>query len=517
MGRHPSLTASDVFKTWRAGGRKALASLPDGIVLRCDRIDANAYGDIADILLRLHGPRRWSWGDPQGVTRPGRSLARALAAVGRDALCLPVILRHHRTQAAKLLRAGRTSAAWHTDRRPLYLRMDHLFDLAAGGSVAHTAGVINTLRSLVGDVTVLSTDRVAMVEPDAHFHVLAPRYRMGRNVPTIPLLTYNRQVMQWWKRHRFEPGFVYGRYSLANYAGPLIARAERVPYVCEYNGSSIWVARNWTDRPLRFESLLALIEDANLFTADLVVAVSEASRDELLSRGVPAGRIIVNPNGVDPDLYSPDREGRPLRARLGVAEDESVIGFIGTFGKWHGTPVLAEAFGRLVGASPPLRSRVRLLLVGDGVEMPLVREILDRHGVADRAILAGLVPQAEAPVYLAACDILASPHVPNPDGTPFFGSPTKLFEYMAMGRAIVASDLDQISQVLTHGRTAWMVPPSDAAALSEGLRTLVDDAGLRRSLGAAARAVCIERHSWRHHTQRILDALRERAGGEVPA
>ncbi|MFQ5654682.1 MAG: glycosyltransferase, partial [Planctomycetota bacterium] len=109
--------------------------------------------------------------------------------------------------------------------------------------------------------------------------------------------------------------------------------------------------------------------------------------------------------------------------------------------------------------------------------------------------------------YLAACDILASPHVDNPDGTTFFGSPTKLFEYMAMGRAIVASDLAQIGEVLEHRRSAWLVPPGDPAALAEGIGALLEDPGLRRRLGREARELAVERHTWRTHTRRIIERL----------
>lgn len=388
------------------------------------------------------------------------------------------------------------------------MRMDHIFDLAAGGSLAHTAGVINALRSLTSNVAVLSTDHISTVPRDESFQVITPQYRTGRNVPSIPLLNYSTQVVDWWQSRRFPIGFVYGRYSLGNYAAPMIAHAENVPYVCEYNGSSIWIARNWSGRPLRFERLLRLVEDANLFSADLVVAVSDASRDELVSRGLPAERVLVNPNGVDPEVYRPNRNGRHIRKLLGIGEDEVVIGFIGTFGQWHGTDVLADAFGRLLATTPGSRSRLRLLMIGDGHLMPRVREILAQGGVTDRAFLPGLVPQAEAPDYLAACDILASPHVPNPDGTPFFGSPTKLFEYMATESAIVASNLDQIGKILQHGRSAWLVPPANAGALADGLRTVVDDAVLRRSLGAAARRECLEHYTWQRHTERILDTLR---------
>jgi glycosyltransferase involved in cell wall biosynthesis len=186
------------------------------------------------------------------------------------------------------------------------------------------------------------------------------------------------------------------------------------------------------------------------------------------------------------------------------------VGFIGTFGPWHGAEVLAEAFGRLMALDADLRRDVRLLMIGDGVRMPDVRRALARHAIDDVAVLAGLVPQAEGPRYLAACDILASPHVPNPDGTPFFGSPTKLFEYMAMGKGIVASDLGQIGDVLEQGRAALMVTPGDPDALARGLRTLIADPARREALGRVARRLVLERHSWRAHTGRIIEALRDR-------
>ena len=219
--------------------------------------------------------------------------------------------------------------------------------------------------------------------------------------------------------------------------------------------------------------------------------------------------MIVNPNGVDPEIYRPDRDGEPVRRRLGISPDEVVIAFIGTFGNWHGTEILADAFGRMLAKHSDLAPRVRLLLIGDGDKMSLVRQILEGNGGMVRTIITGTVPQSDAPDYLAAADIFASPHVPNPDGTPFFGSPTKLFEYMAMGRAIVASDLDQIGELLEHDKTASLVPPGDADALAEGMAVLVGDKLMRQRFGTAARADCLVNFTWEQHTRRILNALRE--------
>jgi glycosyltransferase involved in cell wall biosynthesis len=142
--------------------------------------------------------------------------------------------------------------------------------------------------------------------------------------------------------------------------------------------------------------------------------------------------------------------------------------------------------------------------------MAEVKDALARAGVSDLTTLTGIVAQADGPGYLAACDILASPHVANADGTPFFGSPTKLFEYMAMGKAIVASDLDQVGEILEHGRAAQMAIPGDVETLVEGLRELIDNPARREHLGAEARRLAVTRHSWREHTRRIIEALRAR-------
>ncbi len=118
-----------------------------------------------------------------------------------------------------------------------------------------------------------------------------------------------------------------------------------------------------------------------------------------------------------------------------------------------------------------------------------------------------MVPQEEGPEHLAAMDILVAPHVPNADGTRFFGSPTKLFEYLAMGRAIVASRLGQIGDVLEDGRTALLVPPGDEAALVRSIVALLDDPARRAALGAAAREVALERHTWEAHVRGITERL----------
>jgi glycosyltransferase involved in cell wall biosynthesis len=438
---------------------------------------------------------QWSWG------------------VARDAATRGSLLRRVEREIDAVERDGHTrqTPPWNRSASPLYLRTDLSFGVRAGGSVGHIAGVVNQLVDAGGPPILLTTAPVPTVRTDVEVHHLSAPERFW-NFRELPALFLNDVVFA--EALRAIAGrrvsMVYQRYSLHNFAGLRLAHHLRVPFVLEYNGSEVWMSRHW-GRPLKYEALAERIERVNVLAADLVVVVSGPMRDELVARGVPADRLLVNPNAVDPDRYRPDMNGTPVRTRFALA-GKTVLGFISTFQIWHGAEVLATAFAILMRQHPEYRQSIRLLMIGDGPRLASSKRILSDAGLDDVVIFAGLVPQEEGPQYLAACDVLVSPHVANADGTPFFGSPTKLFEYMAMGRGIVASDLDQIGEVLCHGDSAWLVPPGDPHALAAGLERLIVDRNLRTALGAGARRSVLAHHTWRAHVRAMLEALESRVG-----
>jgi len=152
---------------------------------------------------------------------------------------------------------------------------------------------------------------------------------------------------------------------------------------------------------------------------------------------------------------------------------------------------------------------LRIVFVGDGPELEQTREEIRVGGGDEAARFVGRVRPSDIPGYLDACDILVSPQVPLPDGIEFFGSPTKLFEYMAAGKSIVASRLGQIGEVLEHGRTALLIEPGDEAGLSEAISKLANAPQLRAQLGAAARERARERHTWAASALRVVEAYEE--------
>lgn len=481
----------------------------DSAELRADSLLAASKPVFAGWLLRLLSRGECSISDKQGarkrLTFP--DLLKATANCGRDFARRRSLLQNVARDVASIP-VSNVRKPLDLTRTPVYLRTDLWFGITSGGSVGHIAGVANHLDKFCGRPILLTSDAIPTVRPAIETVIIPPAPEFW-DFSELPGLNYTQtfyaQATEILKSRQI--GFLYQRYGLGNYSGVKLARDFGVPFVLEYNGSDIWINRNWGSG-LKYEALSMQIEMLNLRAADLIVVVSRPMRDELIERGVEAEKILVNPNGVDADRYSPQIDGAEIRDKFHLA-GKTVIGFIGTFGAWHGAEKLAEAFGLLISENPELRQSARLLLIGDGVKRGEVEAELAKHGVRDEAILTGSVPQADGPKYLAACDILASPHVPNADGTPFFGSPTKLFEYMAMGKGIVASDLNQIGEVLAHQKTAFLVRPGDADDLKSGLKTLIADADLRNLLGAAARCEALANYTWEAHTGKIIAALKE--------
>jgi glycosyltransferase involved in cell wall biosynthesis len=414
--------------------------------------------------------------------------------------------------------------------RCLYLKPALIFGVNVGGSVAHVAGIANAIARTGAGVHLLSSREQPLVDTSVRQIVVPPRFLIAFPFE-LNQLRYQSVFVHAARRQALvdSPDFIYQRYGLNDLSGLLMRRRLRVPLVLEFNGSEVWSNRHWGE-PLRFERLGSIIERVNLRHADLVVVVSKALVDQAVSLGASPERILFSPNGIDPVCYDPARftnEDRlETRRELGISQGARLLTFIGTFGLWHGTDVLAEAIRRLIDEERSwLEERnVHFLYVGDGALAPKVRSILGPSCGAPFVTLAGFRSQADAPRILAASDIFLSPHVPNPDGTPFFGSPTKLFEYMAMAKPIVASDLDQIGWVLRGWQPEEPPPPAEAARASNaallvepgsvedlvrGIRQAVDLPGPQAdALGREARRLVLQSFTWDRNVAAMLDRLR---------
>ena len=382
----------------------------------------------------------------------------------------------------------------------VYLRATPGPGTQAGGAASHIKGVVDALRVLGAELEIISNDAIAGIDSaDEKFTVIPPE-TLGGTRALFDMhnnLVFTRAAVPLVRQAN--PDFIYQRYARFSWAGVAAAVRTGRPLFLEYNGSEVWVGRHW-DRVGSLK-LLERYEALNLEAAARIFVVSEVERRNLVERGVAAEKIVLNPNAVDVEVFQPGVGGAAVRRDLGIGSRDLLAGFVGTFGPWHGVVQLAHATAAL-----PQDLPVRFLFVGSGSLHGEVERLLSSERARGRVIFTGAVAHERVPVLLDACDILVAPHVPLADGSDFFGSPTKIFEYMAMGKAIVASRLGQIGEVLTDDETALLVQPGNTDELASAIVKLVGSSDLRARLGANARTVAVREHTWTHNARRVLDA-----------
>jgi glycosyltransferase involved in cell wall biosynthesis len=361
------------------------------------------------------------------------------------------------------------------------------------------------------ELEVVTNDKLHGVE---HPVRLIPAFL--RYIPVFNELLYNLLIVRLLKND-IEADFIYQRYSGESFCGARLSKIQKLPFVLEFNSSEVWKLKNWSQsrNPLKnaLKTFVQLpitkrIERYNLQQASLIVVVSDSLRENLIAEGISSTKILVNPNGVDVKKFD---EANPSiwKDKLDL-NNQFVFGFIGTFGKWHGVLEMGSAIVQFYDQHPELVSKVKFLVVGDGKLFAKFKDIISSSAYSDQVICTGSVHQKDSPALLKSCDAFLSPHIKNPDGTKFFGSPTKLFEYMACAKPIIASDLDQIGEILTHKETAWMCQPNDVMALSEAMYQLYEDEDLQGKLGKNARVLVEKSYSWDNHVSHILRRIEER-------
>lgn len=235
-------------------------------------------------------------------------------------------------------------------------------------------------------------------------------------------------------------------------------------------------------------------EEEAMHRADALVCICEQLRKELIERGLPPERIVVCPNAVDPDVFSPVAETAPRPPDVHAAARGLRglrLGYIGSLRKLEGVDELVRGAAELV-----RRGRdVSLLVVGSGPDLPGLRRLADRLGIGDRSVFTGRVPHDHTPFYYDLIDVFV---ISRPDvRVARLVTPLKPLEAMAMGRAVVMSDLPALRELGTEGEAAIYYCAGDAGALADACERLADDPALRRCLGEGARRWVCEQRTWR--------------------
>ena len=400
----------------------------------------------------------------------------------------------------------------------LYLRTDYWAPILSGGSYGHTCYQARALaRRTEYFICVLANRFPLLDELRLRQIVVRPEGLDNTETSLIRANDYYYAALKP-ALQMIQPAYLFERLCLGNYAVARLSAELGIPYIAEYNGSEISMKRSFDTRPYEQEELYLRAERYSFEQASTISVISDAVRDDVIKRGVDPAKILVNWNAVDLDAYRPlpPERREKLRADLGFSPAHRVVCFTGTFGGWHGIEVLAAALPRIAAAS----AQTRFLLIGDGNFKHIVREAIERARLGERVTDVGRVEQKRGAELMAAADVFVSPHSSHMGDSRFFGSPTKLFEYMAHGVGIVASDLEQIGEVLTPALRASearrtsasqvgsargvLCKPGDVDELVAGVVALVDNPALATALGHNALSAAAG-FSWDRHVEKLWD------------
>jgi glycosyltransferase involved in cell wall biosynthesis len=484
---------------------------PKELQIECDDVNHITFKELIEIFTFIKGAKQVEWIDKNGNKKKANTLVKNFTILIIDLTLYLFILLKILFYINSFKKNKKLNLKPVNTNNILFLRTDHWFNIYSGGSVGHIKGVIDGLRKLGFKTHVVSSDYLYGVDKQKDFYLVSPNYNIGKNIPDLPEFIYNFQLINYLKNdiENIKPLFIYQRYSKGNFVGLLLKKKYNIPFICEYNGSLSWISKKWYNHKVFHEKLINKIEFLNLEFADLIVVVSDEMKEELLQKGIDNNKILINPNGVDIEIYTPFLNAKEIKDKYSLQNKNTIIGFIGTFGKWHGAEVLAEAFGILLNENPSLSEKVVLLLIGDGITMKEVKEKIKKYRIDNNVILTGQIPQSEGPKYLSICDILVSPHIPTPDGTQFFGSPTKLFEYMAMGKPIIASNLNQIGRILENEVTAILTKPGDPFSIKDAILKLINNKELCDFIAKNAREKVISEYTWEKNVSRVIEKFKE--------
>ncbi len=293
---------------------------------------------------------------------------------------------------------------------------------------------------------------------------------------------------------------IHERFNLLALGGALASRRLGIPLVLEVN-ADLLVQRRFKGKPEK-GLRLKFAQWATRYcfdTATKIICISGQLKDHLHKRwGVPNEKLAVLPCAADVAAFDGDFDSTKIKVELGLT-DEPVVVWIGGFYEWHDLSLLIDSFASVLHDVP----KARLLLIGDGPNRLMVEKMIEESDLSQAVILTGSVPHRKIPELLSVADVAVVPSVSVGAGEGGTGTPLKLFEYMAAGKPIVATDLPTAREVIQDGQTGCLVEPENVNAFSASLLRLLVDNAERSRLGQNARRQATLQHTWEIYAENL--------------
>lgn len=280
------------------------------------------------------------------------------------------------------------------------------------------------------------------------------------------------------------PDIIYVR-IMWSFIPMLLGRCLSTPVMLEINDSP-HRAYDSIKNPFK-SAIVHLIDKISFHLSDHILPVTQKIAENMHTlEGIPWNKLTVIPSGTNIDLFHP-MDKRQCCLKLGFDESLIYIGFSGTFFGYQGIDTLIDATPSIIQKYP----QVRFLILGDGPMRDTWQIMLTESNLGSYFIFPGFVPYERVPSYCAVMDICVAPYRKSAGDS----SPVKIFDYLACGKPVVATDVGETRDFFANSGAVMIVPPEDPAALAQGLHSLIENETLREAMGKSGRAFIAGRYS----------------------
>jgi len=293
---------------------------------------------------------------------------------------------------------------------------------------------------------------------------------------------------------------IHERFNLLALGGAWASKRRGIPFVLEVN-ADLLEQRKFKGIPERgLRRFFAVWATRMCYNAAAkIICISEGLKDHLSRKwNIADSKLTVLPCAADVDAFGLNHNPELVRRGLGLTTEPVVI-WVGGFYPWHDLDLLLRIFTLVLQRHP----NSKLVLVGDGPNRQSIAQNIQKDGLRQSVIMTGAIAHADVPEMLSIADIAVVPSSPIPASHGGTGTPLKLFEYMAAGKTVVATALDQAAEVIQDGHNGLLVRAGDVNSFAEAIVTLLNDPVERGRLSHNARQQAIERYSWEEYTRRL--------------
>ena len=322
----------------------------------------------------------------------------------------------------------------------------------------------------------------------------------------VPLVVATLRIMQGLVKAAFlirkrRPDLIYTRNSQAIFA-LLLAKLSRLPFIIEVNGLLIdeWRMEKGPSGIRRYISYIkSLLNEKTYRYANHLVSVAPKIKKVLQNEyKIEPEKISVIENGANTELFRP-MNTKEVRRELKLDETCNYICFAGTLYKWQGVEYLIRASPHILEEC----SRSFFLIIGDGSSRESLTDLAEQLGVSDRFIFTGAKPYTSVPLYINASDLCVAPFIKERNIKVGF-SAIKLYEYLACGKPVIASDIEEVRRLLQESKAGICVGPESPGELANAIVGLLRDSKTRDRMGESGRRYVVENGSWENTARKVF-------------